>query len=78
MTIAIDLTSCIKIQKDTCHCILKTQQKLNEDCFELRGFYHEEPNLGDSINFRRIRNIKIAHPLILKSRQPGGLNLGYI
>lgn len=45
-----------------------------EDCFELKGIHHDEPNPEDSLNLIKIRNIEIAHKLFLKPRQPDGLN----
>lgn len=32
--------------------------------------YHEKPNPEDSLSLSKIRNIDIAHQLILKPRQP--------
>lgn len=56
------------------HAISHNETKI-EECYELRGIYSEKPGLDINTNALKIRNIEVAHQLILKSRLPDGLNI---
>ena len=59
------------------HAISHNIQNL-ENCFSLKGIFHCEPNPEYNTNLLNLRNSEIAHQLILKSRQPDGLNIRQI
>lgn len=61
-------------EKPSYYCMLYTTTRTIEVRFELRGIYFEELNPEDSINLGRIRNVELAHQLILKPSQPDRLN----
>jgi hypothetical protein len=46
-----------------------------ENCYTLKGIYHLKPNPDKMINSHELRNIEVAHQLVLRSRQPDGLNI---
>lgn len=56
------------------HAIEHNITKL-EDGFILKGIYQQNHDLDPQITETKLRSIEIAHQLIMKSRQPEGLNL---
>lgn len=55
------------------HAIEHNKTKV-EYYFSLKGLYH----LNSSENQHKLRNIEVAHQLVMKSRQHGGLNIRWL
>ncbi len=56
------------------HAMSHNLQNL-EDCYSLKGIFQEQLNQDQNKITVHLRNTEIAHQLVLRSRQPHGLNI---